>query len=78
MCVFFLPFIFIVSGGGIALKSMQVNGANVITINFFVVSCLKGDYLCFIRMPFEIMINWIIAHLFSVHQGKLAIGIQAS
>lgn len=39
----FLPFIFIVSGGGIALKSMQVNGANVITINFFVVSCLKGD-----------------------------------
>lgn len=40
---FFLPFIFIVSGGGIALKSMQVNGANVITINFFVVSCLKGD-----------------------------------
>lgn len=38
-----LPFIFIVSGGGIALKSMQVNGANVITINFFVVSCLKGD-----------------------------------
>lgn len=41
--VFFLPFIFIVSGGGIALKSMQVNGANVITINFFVVSCLKGN-----------------------------------
>lgn len=41
--VFFLPFIFIVSGGGIALKSMQVNGANVITINSFVVSCLKGD-----------------------------------
>lgn len=37
------PFIFIVSSGGIALKSMQVNGANVITINFFVVSCLKGD-----------------------------------